>query len=100
MNERVRRIADNEQRFRVFNDQVRAVRDELDADAGFACECGNAACRERIEMSLEDYAHVRSERRWFAVVPGHEIPDVERVIERHDTHNVVEKIGESAERVQ
>jgi hypothetical protein len=29
------------------------------------------------------------------VRPGHEIPDVERVVERHDEFVVVEKFGES-----
>src|SRR4051794_35147992 len=100
MKQRTVRIADNEQRFRVFNDAVRAVRVELDAESGFACECGDAACTARIDISLEQYAHVRSDARWFAVVPGHEAPDVERVIERTQTHYVVEKIGESTHLVQ
>jgi hypothetical protein len=100
MNDRARRIADNEQRFRVFNDQVREVRVQLDAESGFACECGDATCHERIVMSLEEYGHLRSDRRWFAVVPGHEAPGVERVIERAEGYNVVEKIGESSKLVQ
>jgi len=62
MNERTRRIAANEQRFRIFNDQVRALRVQLDTDSGFACECGNAACTAHLEMSLEQYAHVRNEK--------------------------------------
>ena len=100
MNERTRRIVANEQRFRVFNDQVRTVREQLDADSGFACECGDASCDARIDMSLEQYAHIRRDPRWFAVVAGHEAPDVERVIERNDDHLVVEKTGESADLVQ
>jgi hypothetical protein len=100
MSERVRRIAENEQRFRVFNEQVRAVGAELRATSEFACECGDPACMAPMKLSPEDYQHVRRDPRWFAVLPGHELPDFERVRERHPGHLVVEKIGEGAEVVQ
>jgi hypothetical protein len=100
MSERARRIAHNEQRFRVFNDEVRAVRAELHAESVFACECGDSGCTEPMTMSVEDYQHVRQDPRWFAVLPGHVRTDVERVLERRPTHLIVQKIGEGAEIVR
>jgi hypothetical protein len=100
MSDRARRIADNEQRFRIFNDQVRTVRTQLDADADFSCECGDPGCHERIELSIDEYTHLRHDPRWFAVLPEHQRPDVERVVERHPGHWIVQKIGEGADIVQ
>jgi hypothetical protein len=100
VSERARRIAENEQRFRIFNEQVRAVRAELQAESEFACECGDQSCMEPMNLSPEDYHHVRRDARWFAVLPGHDRPDVERVLERHPGHLVVQKLGEGAELVQ
>jgi hypothetical protein len=97
VSERARRIAENEQRFRIFNEQVRAVRAELHAESEFACECGDQACMEPMNLSPQDYQQVRRDARWFAVLPGHDRPDVERVLERHPGHLVVQKIGEGAE---
>ena len=100
MSGRARRIAENEQRFRVFNDQVRELRSRVDADADFACECGDAECTEQIRLSSDAYAHLREDRRWFAVLPEHQRPDVERVVERHPGYWIVQKIGEGADLVQ
>jgi hypothetical protein len=100
MSDRARRIAENEERFRIFNDRVREVRTQLDADARFSCECGDQDCTERIPLSIDDYTHLRQDSRWFAVLPEHQRPDLERVVERHPGHWIVEKTGEGADIVQ
>ena len=42
-------------------------------------------------------SRLRAEPTRFAVKPGHELPDVERVVERHESYFVVEKAeGEAA----
>jgi len=62
------------------------------------CECGNASCVERIVFTADEYRSLRSDPRRFALVPGHETPDVETVIEQTDRFVVVEKDpGEPAE---
>jgi hypothetical protein len=48
-----------------------------------------------VQLSLKDYERLRSEPTHFGVIPGHELPDVERVVERHDHYFVVEKEGEA-----
>ena len=44
-------------------------------------------------MPLDVYRAVREDPRRFIVVPGHENPEFEEVVERHDRFNVVEKFG-------
>jgi hypothetical protein len=34
---------------------------------------------------------VRASARRFAIVPGHDIPDIEEVVERHERYAVIEK---------
>jgi hypothetical protein len=57
------------------------------------CECGDNSCVEQIEVAVEDYERVRRDPTLFMVVPGHEIPDVEDVVERASGFLVVEKNG-------
>jgi hypothetical protein len=58
---------------------------------GFVCECGEEACRERVYLSLAEYETVRASPIRFAVLPGHEVPEAERVVEERDGYLVVEK---------
>ena len=48
------------------------------------CECGDAECMERFAITNDAYAALRSDVHRFAVVPGHELPDLERTVERHE----------------
>jgi hypothetical protein len=91
-------IARNEALFREVNERVQEVsetRATLTTD--FLCECGDAACTETIPMRDEEYEHVRADPRLFAVLPGHEILDVEEVVAENQRFNVVRKhIAEAA----
>lgn len=42
-------------------------------------------------MTIDEYRAVRSDPRTFAIVDGHEEPDVEHVVERTDRYTVVRK---------
>jgi len=91
---RAARIAENEVRFRDINERLRGDLEALTGEEEvlrFVCECGNASCREAIAIALGEYQGVRAHPLHFAVTPGHEIPDVETVIERHQRYFVVEK---------
>jgi hypothetical protein len=93
MSDRVRRIGENEALFREVNEQV----ESLDAGWGgdgnmhLVCECGELGCIERLTVALEKYQAVRADPARFFVKPGHELPDVEEVVERHEGFNVVRK---------
>jgi hypothetical protein len=83
-NARAERIAENEDGFRRLNE-------ELGVMGVFVCECGDPTCREHVEMPRERYAAIRTNPRRFFVRPGHEIEDVEDVVEREAEWSVVEK---------
>jgi hypothetical protein len=88
-------VAKNEVLFRDVNERVK----RLDAAHGlpptefwdFLCECGHADCIERVSLTVNEYEHVRSSPIQFIVVPGHELPEVEHVIELTERYAVVEK---------
>jgi hypothetical protein len=102
---REERLAGNEALFREVNERVAGVAEafidvERTADpVEFSCECGRATCAEQIAMSLTAYEEVRAVPTRFAVVPGHEVPDIERVVERNPAYLVIEKEDDDAEQV-
>ena len=52
-----------------------------DGEELYLCECADPECREKLALTREQYEHVRADSRHFAVLKGHEVPDVEVVIE-------------------
>jgi hypothetical protein len=80
MDERQRRIGLNEAVFREANERIEEVN-----------RTGNAECVEKISMTAPAYEELRSDATHFAIVPGHEIPDVESLVERHEGYDVVKK---------
>jgi hypothetical protein len=87
--ERKKRIAMNEAAYRTVNEAVRGER--RGGAIAFLCECGRLGCNQLIQLSRPEYEAVRTNPRRFAVVPGHDIPDVEDVVERHERYAVIEK---------
>jgi hypothetical protein len=94
---REERLAGNEALFREVNERVADVAGQfVDVESdpqsfNFTCECGNATCTEQIAMTLEEYESLRAVPTHFAVVDGHELPGIERIVERTPSHLVVEK---------
>jgi len=88
----------NQVMFREVNERIA----ELNArwhEAGiglFICECSDSDCAESVNMTLDEYEHVRSEGAHFAVLPGHQIAEVERVVGGNGRFLIVEKFGEAA----
>jgi hypothetical protein len=85
-------IARNEALFREVNERVQEVsEDRATVTTDFVCECGDATCTETIALRDEEYELVRADPLLFAVVPGHEIPDVEEVVAENQRFNIVRK---------
>jgi hypothetical protein len=101
MTDREERIAANEALFREVNERVQEVVPDPEATEAdvieFLCECGDADCTAVVSVSLGKYESVRAEPTHFLVLPGHEVPDVERVVDETDRYSVVEKHEEEAE---
>ena len=104
MGAREERLGANEALFREVNERVAEVADkflagETPATVNFSCECGDLACTEQVAMTVDEYEAVRAKATQFAVAPGHEVPDIERVVARQPTYFVVEKQDPDAEEV-
>jgi hypothetical protein len=96
MDERQRRIGLNEAVFREVNERIEQLAGELELGGRpleLVCECGNATCTGQIRMTTAEYEAVRKDSALFAICPGHEIPDVEEVVEKHDDYHVVRKFS-------
>jgi hypothetical protein len=95
MDERQRRVGLNEVLFRDVNERLKEVGTSFSLvaeTARFVCECGELGCAEPIEMTLAEYESLRADPKRFAVKPGHEITDVERVVEEREGYFIVEKL--------
>jgi predicted ThiF/HesA family dinucleotide-utilizing enzyme len=87
------RVAMNEATFRKVNEGMEVGQDPAGL-LTFICECGRLGCKELIELTRKEYEAVRENPRRFAILDGHEIPEAEKIVERHDRYLVVEKIGD------
>ena len=84
--------------FREVNERIAELSDDW-SETGvglFVCECSDPACAEALEISPDQYERVRSNGARFVVVSGHQLPEVERVVETNEAFLVVEKIGAAA----
>jgi hypothetical protein len=94
------RMARTESAFRELNEAIEQTALRLDADkATFVCECADPQCAHRVTAELDDYESLREEPTHFLVAPGHDKPEIERVVERNDDYDVVEKVGATISRI-
>jgi hypothetical protein len=102
MDDRERRIVLNETLFREVNERVKGLNETFATFTelmDLVCECGARHCVERFAMPPDEYEALRSNPDHFAVVPGHEIADVERIVSRCGAYDVVEKVPGEAKRI-
>ena len=91
------RLGANEAVFRQINEGIERGQwpGEEDAPASFRCECARLGCNEMVELSVNEYERVRANPRQFLVIPGHQDPEAEKVIEAHSGYLVVEKVAQA-----
>lgn len=104
MADREERLARNEDHFRDINESLRdkhihatVVRS---GPLPFVCECASGECTEAVELTLDEFRRIRRNPRWFVVVPGHQAPDVEVIVESSESFIVVEKVDEAGDTAQ
>jgi hypothetical protein len=101
------RIVDNEVVFRQRNQAIQKGFDELakiahednqahlidtsDIALQFYCECSDENCTKRIAVRPSLYNEVHKHRARFLVVPGHEVPSLEQVLEKTPEYFIIEK---------
>ena len=91
MTSREKRLAGNEILFRKVNERILELGDAWDGMLDLVCECSDPSCMGVLKIHVEDYERLRSKSRCFAVLPGHELLEIEDVVERHQYFLVVEK---------
>lgn len=60
----------------------------------FLCECANDGCTNMISLTVEEYERVRTFPTRFAIAPGHNFAEFERIVESNERFAVIEKFGE------
>jgi hypothetical protein len=94
VNERKRRIGENEAIFRSVNEAVRGLTATLSTKPEtlrIVCECGARSCTEQLAIDADAYAEVRADSTLFVVKPGHDLPETETVVARNDIYWTVRK---------
>jgi hypothetical protein len=95
MEERTRRIGQNEALFRQVNEELeglnRGLAEITDETIHIVCECGDLNCQKRLVVPVRDYEAIRADSALFFVLPGHEMPSAEDVVTAGRVYNVVRK---------
>ena len=94
----VERAVENETVFRRVNNDIEANAAARGArEATFLCECADPTCHSTIELTLTEYAWIRSHPTYFVVAAGHEggleAESSGRVVRWSLSSSVVEKLG-------
>jgi hypothetical protein len=104
VDERERRLTENELLFREVNERIGDIARELggaETAYEFLCECSRPDCVERISLTVRQYGDIRARPRVFVVAEGHEIAEIERVVGRVSSDVVaVEKTGDAGREVE
>ena len=93
------RAATNESLFREVNERVQELTDTFELSTEMTdliCECAQTDCAQRIRMTASEYEAMRRVATQFAVAEGHELPDVETIVEKTNRYVIVAKIGTAA----
>jgi hypothetical protein len=87
-------MARTESAFREVNEAIATTAARFDAEeTDFVCECADTSCAERLTAPLDSYEEVRSKPTRFLLAPGHDEPEIERIVEQNRDYHVVEKFG-------
>lgn len=92
--------ARNQALYRQVNEKIQDLNRAFDAVASLSgvwvCECADPDCTEMMELTLAEYESLRAHPNRFAVLRGHDLPEVERIVEEHENWVAVEKLGAAA----
>jgi hypothetical protein len=81
--------------FREVNERIAQLSGEWNVTGVglFICECSDLECAEALEITPAEYERVRADGARFVVRAGHQLPELEPVVEGNSRFLVVEKIG-------
>lgn len=92
-----RRLSANESTFREVNEAISRGSWPGDEGSGvnFRCECARLGCNALVSLTMREYEGIRAHPRRFLMLPGHELDEVETVVETRPGYVVVEKVAEA-----
>ena len=101
MSRSAKRAAKNEELFREVNSNIARLEELFGRPRTLEliCECERVECHAGLMIDLAAYKDGRSSPLRFFVLPGHEDPEVEKVVSRTPSYLVVEKVGEAARKI-
>jgi hypothetical protein len=62
-------------------------------EEAYVCECGDAACTQRILLTRSEYEAVRGYSTRFAIARHHENPEIDQLVSERGRYTVVQKIA-------
>jgi hypothetical protein len=101
-----RRLAENEVIFRQANEKAVKTLEVIskqeaeekvnnthngDLTLYFYCECADDKCKERIKLTTSNYKNIHNQSNIFIIIPGHELPEIEKVVKQFPDYFVVQK---------
>jgi hypothetical protein len=93
-------LARNQAHFREINERIVSLSTAFAAAHGLQldliCECSDERCTNPITVAVEDYQRVRASPIRFLIYPRHDIPRLERLVDRGNGYEIVEKFGDAA----
>jgi hypothetical protein len=89
-NLKVSRDFDNLKRIAEEDSQAHLLPDD-DPNILFLCECSDEKCKTRIKLKKSTYDELHKNSKRFLLVPGHNIPSIERIVKSEKNYMVVEK---------
>jgi hypothetical protein len=99
VNPREERIAKNEVVMRAANREIQHAEEEVgNGSQGrfeVLCECGREDCDGMLTLTIAEYEEIHRRHDRFVVLPGHNTPDIENVVEERDAFLVVDKFGDA-----
>jgi hypothetical protein len=88
---REERVTQSEEFFRRLNE---AIAEKLVVNrAPFFCECANPYCNVTVKLDRDDLKQLHSMNGFFAMRPGHQIPELETVVIQRPEYIVTQAIG-------
>lgn len=86
------RAAKNQSLFREVNERIEELAGNASYSA-FICECMTETCDESVSMTVEEYEQIRSDANSFFVLLGHNVPEVEQILDQTERFLIVAKLG-------
>lgn len=90
------KAAKNQALMREVNERIAKISEEA-SEIQLLCECADLSCHAVLDISMLEYESVRSSPVRFPIALGHDLPDVEQVVEQNERYAIVEKVGKAAE---